>query len=189
MRISDWSSDVCSSDLAGGSVPPAIAWDIFGRSGHPVRTTITEFGPLLLAQLLELNATQSGVLEVVFKFADENGLLLIDLKDLRSLLAHVAENAKEVSAAYGRVAPASVAAIQRGLLSLENQGADQLFGEPALEIADLMRTDPQGRGYVSILAADQLVQRPKLYASRSEEHTSELQSLMRISYAVFCLKK
>src|SRR3546814_4851721 len=122
MRISDWSSDVCSSDL------------------------ITEFGPLLLAQLLELNATQSGVLEVVFKFADENGLLLIDLKDLRSLLAHVAENAKEVSAAYGRVAPASVAAIQRGLLSLENQGADQLFGGPARseahtsELPSLMRT-------------------------------------------------
>src|SRR3546814_5780828 len=118
------------------------------------------------------------------------------------MLSHGAENAKQVSTAYGRVAPSSIAAIQRGLLPLENQGADQLFGEPALEIADLMRTDPQGRGYVSILAADQLVQRPKLYASfllwllaelfedlRSEEHTSELQSLMRISYAVFCLKK
>jgi len=158
-------------DLAGiaarkeGGFFPALLWDVFGRSGHPVRTTISEFGPLLLSRLFDLNETQTGVLNICFRIADDENLLLLDLKDLRALLDYVASHAKEVSSQYGLVSPASVAAIQRAILSLENEGAAQFFGEPALELSDLMRTDFSGRGIVSILAADQLIQRPRLYAT------------------------
>lgn len=144
---------------------PVTFWDVFGAAGHPVRTTISEMGPLLLARLLDLNDTQTGVLNVVFKAADEQGLLLLDLKDLQAMVRHVSENAKEYSAKYGNVSPASAAAIQRALLALSEQGAEQLFGEPALLIGDLMRTDTNGRGMVNILAADKLMTSPKLYST------------------------
>ncbi len=144
---------------------PAIFWDLLGRSGHPVRTTIAEMGPLLLARLLDLNPTQEGVLSVAFRVADDEGLLLLDLKDLRAMLAYLAENARTYRARYGNISPASVGAIQRAILALEDQGGDAFFGEPALEIADLMRIAPDGRGVVSILAADTLIQRPRLYAT------------------------
>ena len=144
---------------------PLLFWDVFGEKGHPLRSTISEMGPLLLARMLELNDTQEGVLNIAFRAADDAGLLLLDLKDLRSILAFVSENAKELRAKYGNVSPASVGAIQRRLLTLEEQGGDFLFGEPALEIADLMRTDVSGRGYVSILAADRLMESPQVYAT------------------------
>jgi DNA helicase HerA-like ATPase len=144
---------------------PVIFWDLFGKKGHPIRTTISEMGPLLLARLLELNETQEGVLNIVFHVADKQGLLLLDLADLRAMLAHVSENAKDISAQYGAVAPASIAAIQRGLLQLETQGADGFFGEPALRLSDLMRTAPDGRGYVNLLAGDKLIESPKLYST------------------------
>jgi len=144
---------------------PTVFWDLFGEKGHPVRTTVSEMGPLLLARLLELNDTQEGVLNIAFRVADEDGLLLLDLKDLRAVLAHVAERAAELSASYGNVSRASVGAIQRQLLVLEGQGGDRFFGEPALELADLMRTAQDGRGYVNLLAADRLVRSPRLYAT------------------------
>ena len=144
---------------------PVLFWDVFGRSGHPVRTTISEMGPSLTGRILEINDTQAGVLEIAFKLADDQGLLLLDLDDLRALLGFVAENRKEISAQYGLVSAQSVAAIQRALLSLERQGGEALFGEPALELNDLMRTDLSGRGIISILAADQLVLKPRLYSS------------------------
>ncbi|MBI3506053.1 MAG: DUF853 family protein [Proteobacteria bacterium] len=144
---------------------PALLWDVFGEQGHPLRATISEMGPLLLARLLELNEIQTGVLQIVFKVADDEGLLLIDLKDLRALLAHVSENAADYAARYGNVGASSVGAIQRGLLALETQGGDSFFGEPAVTIADLMRVDDKGRGLVSVLAAEKLYQRPKLYAT------------------------
>ena len=144
---------------------PLIFWDVFGSSGHPVRTTISEIGPALLSRILDLNDVQSGTLEIVFKLADDEGLMLLDLDDLRSLLSFVADNKSEISKAYGLVSPASIAAIQRSLLGLEREGAEQLFGEPALELADLMRTDLSGRGVISVLAADKLVLSPKLYSS------------------------
>jgi len=144
---------------------PVTFWDILGEQGHPVRTTISEMGPLLLARLLDLNDTQTGVLSVVFKAADEQGLLLLDLKDLQAMVRHVSENAKEYSAKYGNVSPASAAAIQRSLLALSEQGAEKFFGEPALLIGDLMRTDANGRGMVNILAADKLMTSPKVYAT------------------------
>ena len=144
---------------------PVVFWDIYGKFGHPVRTTISEMGPTLLARLMELNDTQEGVLEVVFKAADDNGLLLLDLKDLRALLTWASENAKDISQHYGLIASASIAAIQRSALSLEQAGADQFFGEPALELGDFMRQDLSGRGIVNILAADQLVLKPKLYTT------------------------
>jgi DNA helicase HerA-like ATPase len=144
---------------------PVVFWDIFGRSGHPMRTTVSELGPLLLANLLELNETQEGVLNIAFRIADENGWLLLDLEDLRALLRFVAENAREFSNQYGNVTASSVAAIQRRLLVLDDQGAEEFFGEPALELADLMRRDLSGRGVINILAADQLMQRPRLYAT------------------------
>jgi DNA helicase HerA-like ATPase len=144
---------------------PVVFWDIYGQAGHPVRTTVSEMGPALLARLLELNDTQSGVLEIVFKAADDDGLLLLDLKDLRALLAWAAEHAKELSQHYGLISPASIAAIQRALLSLEQAGGDRFFGEPALDLADFMRQDLSGRGIVNILAADQLVLKPKLYTT------------------------
>jgi len=144
---------------------PVILWDLYGRKGHPVRTTATEMGPTLMARILELNDTQSGVLEIVFRLADDQGLLLLDLADLRALLGFVAENRKDVSTEYGLVSASSIAAIQRALLRLENDGGKGFFGEPALELGDLMRTDLQGRGVISILAADQLVLKPRLYSS------------------------
>ena len=124
----------------------AVFWDLFGEQGFPIRTTVSEMGPLLLARLLDLNDTQEGVLQIVFRHADEQGLLLLDLGDLQAMLAHTAENAKDLSARYGNVTKASVGAIQRQLLSFEAQGADQFFGEPALEIADFLSVDEQGRG-------------------------------------------
>jgi DNA helicase HerA-like ATPase len=144
---------------------PVIFWDIYGKLGHPVRATISEMGPTLLGRVLELNDTQEGVLEVIFKLADDNGWLLLDLSDLRALLGFAAENAKDISSHYGLISTQSVAAIQRALLKLEQDGADQFFGEPALELADLMRQDMSGRGVISILAADQLILKPRLYST------------------------
>jgi DNA helicase HerA-like ATPase len=143
---------------------PVVLWDVFGKSGHPVRATVSDMGPLLLARLLGLNDTQEGVLNLVFKIADDSGLLLLDVKDLRAMLQHVGENASQFTTAYGNVSAASVGAIQRGLLALETQGAGQFFGEPMLDIADLMQT-AGSKGVVNILAADQLMNSPKLYAT------------------------
>jgi len=144
---------------------PVVFWDLFGKSGHPVRTTISEMGPLLLSSLLELNDTQEGVLNIAFRVADEQGLLLLDLEDLRALLRFVAENAREFSRQYGNVSTASVAAVQRRLLVLDEQGAENFFGEPALDLADIQRLDFSGRGVISVLAADKLIQKPRLYAT------------------------
>ena len=144
---------------------PAIFWDLYGMRGHPVRTTVSEMGPLLLSRLLELNDTQSGVLDIVFKLADDRGLLLLDLDDLRALLNLVAAERKDIATSYGLVSTQSIGAIQRALLQLEQQGGARFFGEPALELSDLMRTTPDGRGVIGILAADQLVLKPRLYAS------------------------
>src|SRR5690606_41460203 len=131
---------------------PVVFWDLYGKLGHPVRTTVSEMGPTLLGRILELNDTQSGVLDIVFKLADDRGLLLLDLADLRALLDLVREERKAVSAEYGLVNPQSVGAIQRALLRLEQDGGEQFFGEPALELADLMRTTTNGRGVIGILA-------------------------------------
>ena len=144
---------------------PVLFWDLYGRAGHPVRTTVSEIGPTLLGRILELNETQTGILEVIFSLADDRGLLLLDLDDLRALLGFVAENRKEISTEYGLVSSQSVAAIQRSLLTLEREGGADFFGEPALELGDLMRTDLSGRGVINILAADQLVLKPRLYSS------------------------
>ncbi|GGF29700.1 hypothetical protein GCM10011321_21290 [Youhaiella tibetensis] len=144
---------------------PTIFWDLFGRQGHPIRATISEMGPLLLARILGLNDTQEGVLNIVFKLADDEGLLLLDLKDLRALLVEVQQRSTEIATKYGNVATASVGAVQRALLVLEQQGGDNFFGERSLAIQDLMRTTPDGRGYVSVLAADELMRSPKLYAT------------------------
>ncbi|ASY43323.1 MAG: helicase HerA-like domain-containing protein [Pseudomonadota bacterium] len=144
---------------------PAIFWDLYGEQGHPIRTTISEMGPLLLARLMGLNETQEGVLSIAFKYADEEGLLLLDLGDLQAMLSFCAENADTLSARYGNVTKASVGAIQRQLLQLESQGGAHFFGEPALDIHDMIKVDEQGRGYVNILAADKLMQSPKLYAT------------------------
>jgi DNA helicase HerA-like ATPase len=140
-------------------------WDVLGEQGHPVRATVSEMGPLLLSRMLGLNETQAGVLTLVFKVADDNGLLLLDLKDLRAMLQFMGDNAKRFTTEYGNISSASVGAIQRGLLALETQGGDKFFGEPALNIDDLMQTDAQGRGYVSVLAADKLMSQPKVYAA------------------------
>jgi DNA helicase HerA-like ATPase len=144
---------------------PVTFWDILGEQGHPVRTTLTEMGPLLLARLMRLNDVQEGVLNIVFRVADDNGWLLLDLKDLRALLAHVADNATSLRSDYGNVSRASVGAIQRRLLILEGQGADMLFAEPALDLGDLMQTDEQGHGFVNILAADKIIHTPTLYST------------------------
>jgi uncharacterized protein len=143
---------------------PVTFWDAFGELGHPVRATISDMGPLLLARMLELNETQAGVLNLVFKVADDAGLLLLDLKDLRAMLQFVGDNAKQFTTEYGNISAASVGAIQRGLLALESQGGEQFFGEPMLDIADLMQTE-RGKGVINILAADKLMQAPKLYAT------------------------
>ena len=144
---------------------PVVFWDLFGRQGHPIRATVSEMGALLLSRMLELNDTQEGVLNIAFKLADDEGLLLLDLKDLRALLVNIQERAKEISTRYGNVTTASIGSIQRALLVLEQQGAESFFGERALEIADLMRTDRDGRGFISILAADELMRAPRLYAT------------------------
>jgi DNA helicase HerA-like ATPase len=144
---------------------PVTLWDVFGEQGHPLRSTITEMGPLLLARILNLNDTQEGVLNIIFKVADDNGLMLLDLKDLRAMATWVGDNAKDIKMRYGNVSPASIGAIQRGLLTLEQQGADQFFGEPALNLDDLIQTDSTGKGVMNIIAADKLLQAPKLYAT------------------------
>jgi DNA helicase HerA-like ATPase len=144
---------------------PVLFWDLYGKDGHPVRTTISEIGPSLLGRILEINDTQTGMLEIAFKLADDQGLLLLDLDDLRALLTFVADHRKEISTQYGLVSTQSIAAIQRALLTLEREGGKALFGEPALELNDLMRTDLSGRGIVNILAADQLILKPRLYSS------------------------
>ena len=144
---------------------PVVFWDLYGKLGHPVRTTVSEIGPTLLSRILELNDTQSGVLDIVFKLADDRGLLLLDLEDLRALLGLVAAERKDISTSYGLVSTQSIGAIQRALLRLESEGAEMFFGEPALELGDLMRTTQDGRGVIGILAADQLVLKPRLYSS------------------------
>jgi DNA helicase HerA-like ATPase len=144
---------------------PVIFWDIFGEQGHPIRATISEMGPLLLSRLMNLTDAQEGIMNIAFKIADEEGLLLLDMKDLQSLLVNIAERAEEISARYGNVTKPSVGAIQRSLLVLEQQGGTKFFGEPALKIADIMRTGTDGRGVVSVLAADKLMMNPRLYST------------------------
>ena len=144
---------------------PVTLWDVFGELGHPVRATISDMGPLLLARLLQLNETQAGVLNLAFKIADDSGLLLLDLKDLRAMLKHVGDEAPRFTTEYGNISAASVGAIQRGLLQLQSQNAEQFFGEPMLDIDDLMQTDGSGRGMINILAAERLYQSPRLYAT------------------------
>lgn len=155
LRMSDFKGEAC----------PVVFWDVFGENGHPVRATVSEMGPLLLGRLLELNDTQEGVLNMVFKIADESGLLLLDLKDLRAMLQYVADNADQFKTQYGNVSAASAGAIQRNLLALESQGADKFFGEPALDLDDLIQTQG-GKGVINILAAEKLMQQaPKVYAT------------------------
>jgi DNA helicase HerA-like ATPase len=144
---------------------PVVFWDVFGKQGHPVRATVSEMGPLLLSRILNLNDTQTGVLTLVFKIADDSGLLLLDMKDMQAMLQHVGESSKEYQTQYGNISAASIGAIQRGLVALEQQGGDLFFGEPALNIEDLLQTDSSGKGVVNILAADQLLQSPQLYAT------------------------
>lgn len=144
---------------------PTTVWDVFGELGHPVRATISDMGPLLLTRMLGLNETQAGVLNLVFKIADDNSLLLLDMKDLRAMLQYVGDNAKQFTTEYGNISAASIGAIQRGLLQIESQGGDRFFGEPMLNIEDFMQTDAQGLGVVNILAADKLMNAPRLYAT------------------------
>jgi DNA helicase HerA-like ATPase len=144
---------------------PAVFWDLYGEKGHPIRTTVSEMGPLLLSRLLGLNETQEGVLTIAFKWADDQGLLLLDFDDLQQVLIACAEQASELATKYGNISKASVGTIQRQLLSFESQGADRFFGEPAFEINDFLKTDDQGRGYINILSAEKLMQSPKLYAT------------------------
>jgi len=155
LGISDFKYEKC----------PVTFWDVFAKSGHPVRTTIAEMGPLLFSRMLNLNEVQSGVLNSVFKIADDKGWLLLDLKDLRTMMQHASENAAEYQSRYGNISAASVGAIQRALLQLETEGADQLFGEPALNLDDLMQTDAKGRGVINILASDKLFNSPRVYAT------------------------
>jgi DNA helicase HerA-like ATPase len=144
---------------------PVCFWDIFGEQGHPLRTTISEMGPLLLSRLLNLNDIQTGVLTLIFKIADDNGLLLLDLKDLRKIVEYAGENREKFTTDYGNISPASVGAIQRGLLTLEEEGADKFFGEPALDIMDFIQTDNKGRGIVNVLASDKLMTSPRNYST------------------------
>jgi uncharacterized protein len=143
----------------------AALWDVYGVSGHPLRSTISDMGPLLITRLLNLNETQSGVLQLVFKIADDNGMLLLDLKDLRAMIQFVGDNAKQFTTEYGNISAASIGAIQRGLLTIEQQGGDKFFGEPMLDIADLIQTDSAGNGVINVLAADKLYNNPKLYST------------------------
>lgn len=182
--LADAKGDVSSLAQAGSSNPkfderikslgidsipfaasPVMFWDVFGEQGHPIRSTVSEIGPLLLAQMLNLNDTQEGVLSAVFRIADDQGLLLIDFKDLKAMLGYVSEHAAEFKAEYGNLSPASLGAIQRNLLALADQGGDQFFGEPSLNILDFIQTDADGRGYINLLAADKLMNTPKLYAT------------------------
>jgi DNA helicase HerA-like ATPase len=155
LGLGDWSFAGC----------PVVFWDVFGKQGHPVRATVSEMGPLLLSRILNLNDTQAGVLTLVFKIADDGGLLLLDMKDLQAMLQHVGDNARDYQTQYGNISAASIGAIQRGLVALGQQGGDLFFGEPALNIEDLLQTDTKGHGVVNILAADQLLQSPQLYAT------------------------
>jgi DNA helicase HerA-like ATPase len=152
--ITDWQPQACT----------LIPWDIFAEKGHPIRATVSDLGPLLLARLLDLNEVQTGVLNLVFKIADDSGMLLLDMKDLRAMVQVVGDNAKQFQTQYGNISSASIGAIQRGLLTLEGQGANQFFGEPMLDIKDLMTTDANGQGIINLLAADKLINQPKLYA-------------------------
>src|ERR1700761_4721207 len=144
---------------------PVVFWDVFGKQGHPVRATVSEMGPLLLSRILNLNDTQAGVLTLVFKIADDNGLLLLDMKDLQAMLQHVGDNAKDFQTQYGNISAASIGAIQRGLVEIQQQGGEKFFGEPALNLDDLMQTDSNGHGVVNILAADKLIRSPRVYAT------------------------
>jgi len=144
---------------------PVVFWDLFGDQGHPIRATISEVGPLLLSRLMDLNEVQEGVLNICFRVADEQGLLVLDLKDLRAMLGYISDRAAELTAHYGNVSKTTIGTIQRALLVLENQGGNQFFGEPALDLKDFIRTDRDGRGYVNILAADKLMSNPRLYAT------------------------
>jgi uncharacterized protein len=144
---------------------PVIFWDLYGKTGHPIRSTVSEMGPQLLARLLKCNETQEGVLTVAFQYADDNGMLLLDFKDLKSLLSHIASIAPQIQTSYGNVSSASVGAVQRALLMLEREGGEIFFGEPALELADFMRTSPDGRGYISVLDATTLINSPRLYST------------------------
>src|SRR5271154_1440023 len=155
MKLTDFSFGGC----------PVTFWDVFGEQGHPIRATVSEMGPLLFSRLLGLNDTQQGVLSLVFKIADDNQLLLLDLKDLQAMLRHVGDNAKEFQTQYGNISAASIGAIQRGLVALEQQGGAKFLGEPALNLDDMMQTDANGHGVVNILAADKLINSPKLYAT------------------------
>jgi DNA helicase HerA-like ATPase len=152
-------------DVPAFAADPVVFWDVFGKKGFPVRATISDLGPLLLGRLFNLNATQQGVLAIVFKVADDGGLPILDLKDLRAVLTYVADNASRFQTQYGNVSAASIGAIQRSLLEVEQQGGAQFFGEPMLDIDDLLQTDAQGRGMVNVLAADELIRSPKLYAT------------------------
>ena len=182
--LADAKGDVSSLAQAGSSSPkfderlktlgidaipfaasPVVFWDLFGEQGHPIRSTVSEIGPLLLARMLNLNDTQEGVLSAVFRIADDQGLLLIDFKDLKAMLSYVSEHAAEFKAEYGNLSPASLGAIQRNLLALADQGGDQFFGEPSLNILDFIQTDSEGRGYINLLAADKLMNTSKLYAT------------------------
>ncbi|MCD1126133.1 DUF853 domain-containing protein [Jinshanibacter sp. LJY008] len=154
LKVTDWDPAAC----------PTVFWDVFGEKGHPVRATVSDMGPVLLSRLLNLNDVQSGVLQLVFKIADDNGLLLLDMKDLRSMVQFVGDNAKQFQTQYGNISSASIGAIQRGLLTLEQQGEESFFGEPMLDIFDLIKTNASGQGIVNILAADKLYNQPKLYA-------------------------
>src|SRR5438552_8558110 len=144
---------------------PVVFWDVFGKRGFPIRATISDLGPLLLGRLFNLNATQQGVLAIVVKIADDNGLPLLDLKDLRAMLQYVGDNAATFKTQYGNVSAASIGAIQRALLEIEQQGGEKFFGEPMLDVDDLLQSDPKGRGVVYALEADELVRQPKLYAA------------------------
>jgi uncharacterized protein len=155
LKLSDFSFAAC----------PTTFWDVFGEQGHPVRATISEMGPLLIARLLNLNDTQESVLALVFKIADDNGLLLLDLKDLQAMLQYVGDHAKHFQTQYGNISAASIGSIQRWLVAIQQQGGEKFFGEPALNLDDLIQTDSSGHGIVNILAADKLIQNPKVYAT------------------------
>jgi DNA helicase HerA-like ATPase len=163
-KVQERAAELGVTDFAHAGAP-VIFWDLFGQQGHPIRATVAEMGPLLLARMLELNETQEGVLNIAFKLADDQGLLLLDFKDLTAILQAVAENAEHLTTTYGNVSKATIGTIQRRLLTLEQQGAEHFFGEPALELADLMLTTPDGRGAVNVLVADKLIHSPRLYAT------------------------
>ena len=165
-------------DKYKGRAFPALYWDLFGEKGHPIRTTVTEIGPVLMARLLQLNDTQEGVLNIVFKVADEQGLLLLDFKDLQSMLQWTAENASTLTTKYGNVGKQTIGTIQRTLLTLEQQGGERFFGEPALDLKDMIGRDPSGAGYVNVLAADKLMQSPRLYGTFLLWLLSELYQVM-----------